>query len=119
MDLFLEGRLFHSPNIPTEKEYLEMKNLFRPEGLPKLFIDFFCYVKNLNHGEEVKFTDWKRTFKKEIGEEVFSNPYEWIKSKNMETRSEKERMLDFLINNPHDSEITESNSSSKPQIEED
>lgn len=73
MDLYLQGQLFTSSN----KNY-ETKALLKPDKIPKTFLNFFYYVKNLNQQEEVKFNEWKSHFKRELKEEEMNKPYEWV-----------------------------------------
>ena len=66
MDFYLEGKLFGNSENLSDNDFLELKSLYKPEGIPKLFANFFCYVKSLNHNDDIKFTEWKRNFKKQI-----------------------------------------------------
>ena len=60
MDIYLQGKLFHS----QQKDYQVSKTLLQPAKIPKNFITFFYYVKNLNSNEEFKFNYWKTIFRK-------------------------------------------------------
>ena len=47
MDIYLQGKLFHY----QQKDYQIAKTLLQPTKIPKNFITFFYYVKNLNPNE--------------------------------------------------------------------
>ena len=44
MDIYLEGKLFHT----FEKDYESAKAILQPDKIPSTFLTFFYYVKNLN-----------------------------------------------------------------------
>ena len=49
----------------------------KPEMMPKNFLPFFHYFKNLNSKEEIKFSYWKAELRKEFNLEDLKKPYQW------------------------------------------
>lgn len=106
MDFYLKGSLFSSIKKDKEKEYLQAKTLLKLEGLPISFIQFFQYIKNLNYGEEVKFTQWKIKFKKLIPEEDYSKPYEWIQGSKIKSEEKSFSQASNLLLGLYMSELS-------------
>jgi hypothetical protein len=77
---FLRGT--PSEDYSDSKANIDFSSFDHP--FPCLFIDFYSYVVNLNHADEINFFRWRTNICKLIGKDTLSKSYEWMLAKREE-----------------------------------
>lgn len=89
MSIYTQGHFLRGlacEEYPDAKANIDFTSFYRP--LPTLFVDFYSYVLNLNHADEVNFFRWRTSICRIIGKDTLSKSYEWMLAKREDESSE-------------------------------